>query len=91
MISRQSVTGEKGEKFCKTLPAPFERPDLGSEEALSIKKNQFRTLVYHVTNSTYKKKSLQAEVLHRLKITMTYMDSYLFINWLPRGWLPGPY
>ena len=55
VISRQSITGEQGEKFCKTLPAPFERPDLGSEEPLSIKKNKLKALVYHVINSTNKK------------------------------------
>ena len=54
VISRQSITGEQGEKFCKTLLAPFERPDLGSEEPLSIKKNKLRALVYHVINSTNK-------------------------------------
>ena len=76
MISRQSITGEQGENLCKTLPAPFERPDLGFEEALSIEKKQTEGLrVYHVTNSTYKKVILQAEVLHRRQITMSFMDS----------------
>ena len=75
MISRQSITGEQGEKFCKTLPAPFERPDSGFEEALSIEKNKLRALVYHVTNSTYKKShcKLKCYTDERRKITLNFM------------------
>ena len=53
VTSHQFITGEQGEKFCKTLLAFFKCPDLVLEKALSIEKNKLRALVHHVTNSTY--------------------------------------
>ena len=46
VISHQSITGEQGEKFCKTLLAPFECPDSGSEEALLNEKNKLRAFEF---------------------------------------------
>ena len=55
VISRQSITGEQGENFCKTLPAPFEHPDLGFEEELSIEKNKLRALGFTMSPNSTKK------------------------------------
>ena len=47
---------EQGENFCKTLPAPFERPDSGFEEALSIEKNKLRFLGFTMAQILHIKK-----------------------------------
>ena len=75
MISRQSITGEQGENFCKTLPAPFERPDLGIEVALEIKKNKLRAFGFTMSQILHIKKVVASLSVTQTKDTMSFMDS----------------
>ena len=47
VISHHVITGEEGEKYCETLPAPFERDDSEFSGGVPIEKTNILNLPCH--------------------------------------------
>ena len=74
VISRQAITGEQGQKFCKTLPALFERRNSG---VLTRQCWSRKTKLLGLTFPCQKVCILKAELSHRINDIICYVSLML--------------